>query len=90
MLQVAVFELHNCIAVCMIAPDHIHVAQLLEQRDLSDSSGRYALLLLLQADLLEGNDLPCGSVTSPVDDPIGALTNLLHLLILQPHICLLS
>ena len=54
-------------------PDHIDMLQLLEQGDLAYGSGRHPLLLLLQADLLQGDHLPVEQVPRLVHHPIRAL-----------------
>lgn len=66
-------------------PDHIDVPQLLEQRDFSYCSGGHPFLLLLQPDLLESNDLSSGHISCTIHNAIGALTDLLHLLILHQN-----
>ena len=59
------------------------MVHLLEERDLADGGGWDALILLLEADLLERDELVGGLVHRLVHHPVGALPNLLLLLVLQ-------
>jgi hypothetical protein len=59
------------------------VVHLLEERDLADGGGRDALVLLLEADLLERDRLVGGLVQRLVHHPVRALPDLLHLLVLK-------
>ena len=65
-------------------PDDVVVVHLLEERDLADGGGRDALVLLLEADLLERDRLVGGLVQRLVHHPVRALPDLLLLLVLQP------
>ena len=65
-------------------PDDVVVVHLLEERDLADGGGRDALVLLLESDLLERDRLVGDLVHRLVHHPVGALPDLLLLLVLQP------
>lgn len=63
------------------APNDIGMLQLTEERNFTDSSGWDALILVLQANLFEGNKAPVDFVLGLVDDTIGTFADLLKLLI---------
>ena len=67
------------------ALDDVAVLHLLEERDLADGGGGDALVLLLEADLLERDGLVGGPVPGLVHHPVRALPDLLHLLVLRKH-----
>lgn len=56
--------------------------QFLQDADLPHGCGGHTLILVLQLDLLEGHHLLGDVVSGLVDDSIGALSDLLQLLIL--------
>lgn len=56
--------------------------KLLEERDLSDGGGGDALIVVVKADALDGDDLVGVLVAGLVDDAVGALANLGHALVL--------
>jgi hypothetical protein len=60
------------------------VLHLLEEGDLADGGGGDALVLLLEADLLERDRLVGVAVLALVHHPVRALPDLLHLLVLRP------
>jgi len=60
------------------------VLHLLEEGDLADGGGRDALVLLLEADLLERDRLVGVAVLALVHHPVRALPDLLRLLVLRP------
>ena len=65
-------------------PDHVGVVRLLEERDLTDGSGGDALVLRLQADLLQGDHLAGGAVLRLVHNTVRPLPDLLQpLVVLQ-------
>jgi len=59
----------------------VGVAQLLENRDLPHGRTGHSLILVLQFYLLQGDDLVVCGVASLVDIAIGALSDLLELLV---------
>jgi len=61
------------------------VVHLLEEGDLADGGGGDALVLLLEADLLERDRLVGVEVLALVNHPVRALPDLLHLLVLRPR-----
>lgn len=56
--------------------------KLLEEGDLSDGGGGDALIVVVKADALDGDDLVGVLVAGLVDDAVGALANLGHALVL--------
>ena len=66
----------------VVERDDVRVAQLLEEADLADRRGGHALLLVREADLLQREDAVRPHVAHLVDDAVGALAHLLHLLVL--------
>jgi hypothetical protein len=66
-----------------VVPDYVSVLHLLEEGDLADGGGGDALVLLLEADLLERDGLVGVAVLGLVHHPVRALPDLLHLLVLR-------
>ena len=84
-VEVEVLEDECQFLFCMnhvVKPDDIVMLQLLEDRYLADRSARDALILSLQADLLQSNKLTCQTVPCLVNNTIRALTNLFYFLVL--------
>ena len=66
---------------CRNAPNNVFVVELHEEGDLTDGGGWDALLLSLKLDFLEGDHFVGGELAGLVHGTVGALTNLLNLLI---------
>lgn len=89
LLEVAVEELKHQVQLVAVGvhnveqAHNVRVVHLLEQRDLADGRRRHALVLGLEADLLERHDALVlgGEVARLVYDTVCALPNLLHLLV---------
>ena len=66
----------------IVETHNVRVAQLFEQRNLAHGGHGHTLGLIVESDLLECDELLALRVLRLVDDPVGALSNLLNVFVL--------